>query len=184
MHQTKWMSPRQKMRRKIKQQNIHGRWEIIRCAICLKENALPTSRAPQIVPSCPLPLSWIKLGVARVAENVGLPPRLTSFRIISSQSAFSEKKKCLWYKNTIIALVGKIFLPFPLSVSTSSHPICHYCPGSGLESIFGNNVCSRYILRTLCVFLPGQYMHNEDCPGALHTILIRFSFSSSSSPFE
>ena len=26
-------------------------------------------------------------------------------------------------------------------------------------------------------------MRNEDCPGALHTILIRFSFSSSSSPF-
>ena len=106
---------------------------------------------------------------------VFLPGWLHS-ELFPPKAHFLKKKKCLWYKNTIIALVGKIFLPFPLSVSTSSHPICHYCPGSGLESIFGNNVCSRYILRTLCVFLPGQYMHNEDCPGALHTILIRFFF--------
>ena len=48
--------------KKIIRQYIHGRWEIMWCAICLKENALPTSRAPQIVPSCPLPLSWNKLG--------------------------------------------------------------------------------------------------------------------------
>ena len=57
-------------------------------------------------------------GHNRAAEIAGLPPRLTSFRIISSE----EKKKYFWYNNTIFRPCWSILGPIWSILSNADTP--------------------------------------------------------------
>ena len=58
-------------------------------------------------------LNYAFLSTDRAKLNVGLPPRLTSFKIISSEivrfaNKIFAKKKYFWYKTLLLALLSPL----------------------------------------------------------------------------
>ena len=136
------------------------------------------------------PLLWTKgvefvkvlnaLGPFRAKSIVGLPPRLTSFRIMSSESVFSANnlstKKVFWYKKVLLlalfgpfkVLFGPFLTLFNAKIYFLAHvveiypPISSLCPPVSTPPIPDARIPQLMLQWVLCAFDNVFILYSEE----------------------